>query len=323
MLYLNRKALEYLGINWHEQLSVIRNTLHILKEKNVAQPIKPYLRYRDMANRIIAMPAYVGGDISMAGIKWIASFPGNIEKGLMRAHAVTILNEADTGLPLCVCNTALISGIRTAAVSGVLLDAYLQQRSSQQAFRVGITGFGPIGQLHLQMLAAVAGDRQLNIRIFDLKGVDERRIPDALQGQVTVVDSWEKAYEDADIFMTCTVSKKPYVNLPPKPGSLQLNVSLRDYTAAYRKWVQLMIVDDWEEVCRENTDIENMHREAGLEEKDTVTLTSVICDNLLQHIMPSDVIMFNPMGMAIFDIAVGSYYYHLGMKKQAGVLLED
>lgn len=323
MLYLNRKALEGLGINWPELLAVIRNTLHILKEKNVAQPVKPYLRYRDPTNRIIAMPAYVGGDISMAGIKWIASFPGNLEKGLQRAHAVTILNEADTGVPLCICNTSLISGIRTAAVSGVLLAAYLQQRRSQQSLRVGITGFGPIGQLHLQMLAAVAGGKQLDIRIFDLKEVNEAEIPPALRSQVTVCKRWEDAYEDADVFIACTVSGKPYVNLPPKPGSLQLNVSLRDYMPAYRQWVSMMIVDDWVEVCRENTDIENMHRETGLQETDTVTLTDVICDGLLQNAAPNDVTMFNPMGMAIFDIAVGSYYYHLAMEKQSGVLLED
>jgi ornithine cyclodeaminase len=323
MLYLNKNALEYIGIQWQKQLAVIRDTLHVMKDEDVAQPVKPYLRYRNATNRIIAMPAYVGGNISMAGIKWIASFPGNLKKGMQRAHSVTILNEADTGIPLCIFNTALISGIRTAAVSGVLLDEYLKLRPMKTDLRVGITGFGPIGQLHLQMLGAVAEGRELDIRIFDLQGVDVTRIPTHLKEKVTIADSWEAAYEDADIFITCTVSAKPYVNLQPKPGSLQLNVSLRDYVPEYRNWVNMIVVDDWEEVCRENTDIENMHRLTGLAEKDTLTLTNVICDRLLENLDPESVIMFNPMGMAVFDIAIAGNYYHLAIEQKAGVLLED
>lgn len=323
MLYLNKDAIEYIGIQWKKQLGVIRDTLHVMKDADVAQPVKPYLRYRNVTNRIIAMPAYVGGNISMAGIKWIASFPGNLKKGLQRAHSVTILNEADTGIPLCIFNTALISGIRTAAVSGVLLDEYLKLRPMKNKLRIGITGFGPIGQLHLQMLGAVAEGRELDIRIFDLQGVDETRIPTHLKDNVTISGSWEAAYADADIFITCTVSAKPYVNLPPKPGSLQLNVSLRDYVPEYRNWVNMIVVDDWEEVCRENTDIENMHRITGLGEGDTVTLTNVICDHLLENLDPESVIMFNPMGMAVFDIAIASHYYHLAIEQKAGVLLED
>src|SRR5512145_2740153 len=42
-------------------------------------------------NRIIALPAYVGGDVDTAGIKWIASAPDNIHKGLERASALIAL----------------------------------------------------------------------------------------------------------------------------------------------------------------------------------------------------------------------------------------
>ncbi|MFC4143484.1 hypothetical protein ACFSNA_02780 [Pedobacter mendelii] len=323
MLYLNKKELEKIGINWHQLLDVIRNTLYILRDQDVVQPVKPYLRYSDLSNRIIAMPAYVGGNIATAGIKWIASFPRNLDKGLARAHSVTILNEAETGVPRCIFNTALVSGIRTAAVSGVLVDAYLLQRPEQDKICIGIIGFGPIGQLHLQMLAGITGNRELEIRIFDLQGVDLEKVPARLREHVTVCGDWESAYKNADIFITCTVSKKPYINLPPKKGSLQLNVSLRDYVPEYRSWVDMIIIDDWDEVCRENTDIENMHLKTGLQQKDTITLTEVICGDLLKNKQPDDIIMFNPMGMAIFDIAIASEYYHLAMELNAGVLLED
>jgi ornithine cyclodeaminase len=289
----------------------------------MAQPVKPYLRYRNMKNRIIAMPAFVGGDTAMAGIKWIASFPGNADRGLQRAHSVTILNEADTGVPLCIFNTALISGIRTAAVSAVVLKDWLRPPDTGKPLRVGMTGFGPIGQLHLQMLACIAVGYALEVRVYDPRGIDLRLVPAAIRDVVTVCDSWETAYVDADIFMACTVASKPYINLPPKVGSLQMNISLRDYVPELRASVDMMIVDDWEEVCRENTDIENMHRAGLLREEEVLSLADVVSEGLLEKRASGNVVMFNPMGMAIFDIAIASHYYHTAIRQEKGVLLED
>ncbi|MGO4749882.1 hypothetical protein AB4212_14875, partial [Streptomyces sp. 2MCAF27] len=48
--------------------------LHAQAGGDVVQPLKPYLRRPErphLADRIIAMPAYVGGDVRLSGIKWI------------------------------------------------------------------------------------------------------------------------------------------------------------------------------------------------------------------------------------------------------------
>ena len=96
MLYICERDILAIGIDWDETVSVIEHAVRCLERGDYAQPIKPYLRYRDLTNRIIAMPAFVGGDVNAAGLKWIASFPRNIDRQIPRAHSVVVLNDADT-----------------------------------------------------------------------------------------------------------------------------------------------------------------------------------------------------------------------------------
>ena len=314
MKYLNEIDINNIGIDWKMTTSVIEAAVAELRGKNFAQPIKPYLRYGDPKNRIIAMPAYVGGDYSSAGIKWIASFPDNIKHNEKRAHAVVVLNEVNTGKPYCIINSGSISGIRTASVSGYVLEKYLEKTSRE--FSVGIIGFGPIGKLHLDMCLSLGGENVNKVYLFDKRKIDASEISEIYRNKVVIVDSWEDLVNNSDVVMTCTVSKNRYINLPGKKGTLHLNVSLRDYCADFMKTVDVMLVDDWEEVCRENTDIEHMHLEHGLKQENVLN----IYDNFEPELenVEDKVVMFNPMGMAVFDMAVSRYYFEKAKELEIG-----
>lgn len=320
--YLSDKNVKDIRLNWKENVAVIGAAVQCIKEKEIAQPIKPYLRYGDPKNRIIAMPAFIGGDIKKSGIKWIASFPDNIEKGIQRAHSVIVVNEAETGRPLSVINSGSISAIRTASVSGFMIDKYLELNRKESGLTLGIIGFGPIGQYHLDMCMELLEGKLDKVLLYDLKGVSSDLIPAAIKDKVVVVNSWEEAYLTADIFITCTVSKDRYIDKQPKEGSLHLNVSLRDYKTDVFNWFEkAMIVDDWEEVCRENTDIEAFHLTNGLKEDGVKSIQDVL-DNQLATLPKDQPIMFNPMGMAVFDMAIANHYLHLSEKSNTGVVLE-
>jgi len=321
MIYLNEKAIQNIGINWDLLVDKIKETVHILADNNYAQPIKPYLRYKNPVNRIIAMPAYVGGTVGAAGIKWIASFPDNIHQGLQRAHAVSILNEVDTGIPLCIINTNLISAIRTAAVSATILQAYLKKRQNGGKMNVGIVGFGPIGQLHRKMVADILGDQLGYCFVYDKKEVDAA-LKASMPDNVVFESSAAAFFGKVDVFITCTVGSDRSINSVPQKGSLHLNVSLRDYLPEFIQYVDCLIVDDWQEVCRENTDIEEMYKKGLIEEADAYTIQDVVCRDVFKELDAEAVIMFNPMGMAVFDIAIGSLYYQLAQEQNHGILLD-
>jgi len=322
MIYLSEKNLNGLGVDWTETVDVIEKAVMALSEKDFAQPVKPYLRYRDLTNRIIAMPAFIGGEFNSAGIKWIASFPGNIENNIPRAHSVVILNKAETGEPYGIINTAMLSILRTASVSGLMLK-YFDNLRNLENVKVGMTGFGPIGQYHMKMCFDILKDKIDKFYIYDLREVDESLIDPAIRDKVVIAESWQEAYDDADVFMTCTVSKAPYIDKKPKEGSLQLNVSLRDYKTSIFDYVKdAIIVDDWEEICREKTDVEMLHLEKGLQEEQTKSIVDMVAGGCMEDYPKDAIIMFNPMGMAVFDIALGVYYLGKAQKEGVGTVLE-
>lgn len=317
MKYLDSVSIKEIGLNWESLTQAMDDAVTCLVDDQFSQPIKPFLRFKNLTNRIIAMPAYLGNQFDVAGIKWIASFPDNIHKGIPRAHSVSILNSADTGEPLCIINSALVSVIRTVAVTRLCLKYYDKHKKLTNP-KVGITGFGPIGQYHLKMIQDFFKDGSAEISIFDLKGVDQSLIEG--QSNVRAVSSWEEAYTDADVFITCTVSDAPYINKAPKKNSLHLNISLRDYTAEMLQYFKGgMIVDSWEEICRENTDIERMHLHFGLQKEDTSSIGEMTTEDCISKMVNNGSVMFNPMGMAIFDIAITQRFYNSAMEMGKGV----
>lgn len=322
MKYINEQILLELGTNWNDLIKVIEEATHLLALKEVSQPVKPYLRFNDPKNRIIAMPAYVGGKFNVAGIKWIASFPGNIEKSIKRAHSILVLNDAATGEPISFFNTAKLSGIRTASVSGFVIKQYLKVNEIGP-LNCGIIGFGPIGQLHLQMLDQSFGDKIHTVYIHDIRPI-EKQILTKLSTKVNVVvcSSWQEVYYNSNLFITCTVSSQRYINLHPKKGVLYLNVSLRDFETGFLKNIDQIVVDNWEEICRENTDIENAHLQYGLTKKDVLEITDILDPQNISR-LDQKTFMFNPMGMAVFDIALAQYYNDLAVRGNNFILLEN
>jgi len=320
MLYLNDRDIRAVGLDWPNLVETVEAAVRIIDSGDYAQPVKPYLRYKNPHNRIIAMPAYVGGNVNAAGIKWISSFPNNLKAGLPRAHSIIVLNDPITGQPSAVLNSPLPSIVRTASISGLMIRYFMQARPLER-IHLGIIGWGPVGQHHLLMAAALYGDRIERIRIFDLREADLSGIPPLYRDRIEVAETWADVYRHSNIFITCTVSNHRYIDIPPGKGSLLLNVSLRDYKPEALASVKAVIVDDWDEVCRENTDIERLHLEQGLTRADTRMITDVVSRRSLAEFPADEPILFCPMGMAVFDIAVAVYYVGKARGKGIGTEL--
>ena len=135
------------------------------------------LRFPDKPNsRIIALPASIGGDIGVDGIKWISSFPDNVAHGIPRASAVLILNDHDTGYPFACIEASIISATRTAAMAAMAADWFTRGR--QRPRRVGFFGVGLIARYIHTFLAGTGWS-------FDEIGVHDLSA-DSTAGFVTI-----------------------------------------------------------------------------------------------------------------------------------------
>ena len=108
-------------------------------------PPSYFLRFPDRpSSRIIALPASIGGQVRVDGLKWISSFPENVAAGIPRASAVLILNDHDTGYPFACLESSIISATRTAASAALAADWL--SRGRVRPTRVGFFGAGLIAR---------------------------------------------------------------------------------------------------------------------------------------------------------------------------------
>jgi ornithine cyclodeaminase len=205
--------------------------LHARRE--VVQPLKPYLRWRPdghIADRIIAMPAYVGGERPAAGLKWIGSKHDNpAQAGLERASALIVLNDPDTHRAVAVMEGALISAARTAAVTAVAVR-HLARRGFSALTCVGC---GPIGTHHVFTLLDQFPSIEV-VWLYDLAesagvALTENVVARHPKVDVRIAVDAESAVRAGDVIVTATLADRPW--LPAawlRPGSLLCNVSIME-----------------------------------------------------------------------------------------------
>jgi len=239
-------------------------------------PHSNFLRFpADDQNRIIALPAYLGDGFGIAGVKWISSFPANLEKGLNRASAVIILNSAQTGRPEAIMEGSVVSAKRTAA-SAALAASHLTAR---QPRAVGIIGCGLINFEVTRFLLAVWPELQ-RFYVFDVDAERAKQFTQKcrqLNVAAEAVPELTTVLREAELISFATTAGKPHVFSLSEctPGSTILHVSLRDLSSEVILSCD-NVVDDVAHVCRAQTSIHLAEQWTGNTEFIRCTLAEVL-----------------------------------------------
>jgi N-[(2S)-2-amino-2-carboxyethyl]-L-glutamate dehydrogenase len=289
-------------------------------------PHSTFLRFPDNPrNRIIALPAHLGSGFEAAGVKWIASFPGNHELGLDRASAVVILNSTLTGRPEAIIEGSLISAKRTAA-SAALAARHLS--NAEHATRIGMIGCGVINFEIARFLLSVYPESSRFV-VFDLDveraAFFQRKCGQVFRGiEVEIAADVETILSECRLISLATTALKPHIfDLSTcSAGSTILHVSLRDLSPE----VILSsdnIVDDADHVCRAETSVHLAEQMTGSRDFIRCALADVTRGARPARKDDRSIAVFSPFGLGILDIAVSDLVRKIALEENRGTFIKS
>lgn len=281
-------------------------------------PQSSFVRFpSSLSDRIIALPAFLGGPFQAAGIKWIASFPNNIEQGKERASAVLILNSIQTGFPVAIMEGSTISAKRTAATAAIAANYLLED---EYVPTIGVVGCGLINFESVRFLLA----SRTGIKSIILKDLSSNRanrfrekcleLDDSLD--ITVESEVSSIFKATKLISIATTATQPYIFdiSSCQKGTVILHTSLRDLAPEVILSVD-NVVDDIEHIFRAQTSVHLAEQEAKSRKFVRCTLGDMINGNALAKKNVDDITVFSPFGLGVLDLAVGKLVYSLALSQ--------
>jgi ornithine cyclodeaminase/alanine dehydrogenase-like protein (mu-crystallin family) len=229
LLYLSRADVEAVGVAMPEIIDALDEAFRQHGQGKVEMPPKPGVHSRPDAF-IHAMPCYIPGPEAI-GVKWVAGYPDNPQRGLPYISGLLVLNDADTGLPLAVMDCTWITAKRTGAATA-LAARYLARPNSQT---VGILGCGVQGRSNLEALAVLFPVRR--VMAYDRNLENALRFADDVDDkwgiEVMVVNEPRQAVSGCDIVVTAgPILRQPHATIKAgwlEPGAFASLVDFDSY----------------------------------------------------------------------------------------------
>jgi ornithine cyclodeaminase/alanine dehydrogenase-like protein (mu-crystallin family) len=297
------------GTDMAAMVDVIERAFAVKAAGQVRMPPKVMITWADepgteeLHGRIMAMPAYVGGEFDVAGLKWIPSVPGNpARNGLPRANALVLLTDRETGLPLAVMDGTVVSAMRTGAVTGVALR-HLADPATEDAC---LLGAGVLAHTQLAALRVVLPSLR-EVRVYDPDTARLARFCDRAGADVRAAATAEEAVRGAGAVVPATMAVEPsFAAEWIAPGATVVLVSSLDGPLALQAATDLLVVDDWEHESTHEGRYAQRLVAAGLVPADgsqAVELADVVAGSHPGRTAAGERIVVTPVGLAMDDVA--------------------
>ena len=308
-----------------ECIRIVRDAYLAHADGQSVNPDSYFLKFPDKPDcRFIALPAYLGKNFEVAGLKWIASFPANIQRGFPRASAVLVLNDYETGYPFAILESSIISAARTAASAA--LAAHWLNGQTQRAQSLGIVGTGFIARYVYDFLVDTGWTID-EVRLHDRSPLESEKFRNTAcrldqHRTVTVVPDVAQLVKACDLILFTTVASTPHITDAAlfEHNPLVLHVSLRDLAPEILLRSQ-NVVDDVEHVMKANTSPHLAEQKTGNRDFVTGTLADVITGRRLVN--GGRPVIFSPFGMGILDLALGKWVYDQAVASGQNLSLPD
>lgn len=278
-----------------------------------------------------AMPSWLAG-VGLLGVKVITVFPGNAGTPLdSHIGAVLLFSETDGQLE-AMLDASSITGIRTAAVSGLAT----RELAREDASVLGMLGSGVQARTHLEAVAAVRPIREVKVwspteARRDAFGAWAREWVPAWESdgehtplEVTVCDRAEEAVRETDVLCVATASPTPVVEAEWIAPGCHIN-AVGAHTPTTREIDSTTVaaaaiyVDSMESAMNEAGDLLIPIHEGRLAEEDIRGEIGALLDGEIEgRGSGTEVTLFKSLGLAVEDLASAAYVYRRAVEEEIG-----
>lgn len=336
LLYLSRADVQA-ACGGIDAVDTIREVFRLHAAGETILPAEAYLGWENGDGcrvRSLGMPGYVGGGFRSAGTKVINANPRNPDRGIDRASGLTLLFDDATARVQCVMDAGHISSLRTAAVTALAVE--LLRGPSLEC--VAVIGAGVLARAHLELLLSRFPEVRRAL-VFDLEPSRAQRLCGEMTerfGGVRVerAASAEEAVRAAHVVVPATTTTMGYIPFAwLRPGCVAVNVSLDDLLPDVMTNADLLLVDDWELVrtdprrllgrmTREGTLIGPADADPGRPcRRVDGELGDLVAGRIPGRTHPDQVVVVNPFGLAIEDVALATRVYRHALEAGLGQVL--
>ncbi|MEA4919660.1 MAG: ornithine cyclodeaminase family protein [Clostridiaceae bacterium] len=302
-------------------LGVTEKTFKMIGENQIINPPKTMLGMPSNENWTsfcMSMPSYIGGDVDIAGFKWASEAVYNMTQPDMPYGVdVVILSDPKTVYPKAIMDGTIITAMRTSAAAGVAAK-YLASKNSKKACLVGA---GVIGRtMVMAMMEAVPSLEE--IKLVDLDIAKAEAIAKEYEGKYNVIacSSTEDAAKDADIIVTETTSRKPFLKAEwVKPNATVIQMSAYEIEDEILVKADKKVVDNWAQLSHgAGALVHKLAEEGKLTEDMVSTLPQLAAGQKPGRESEDELCVCCTYGIGSVDVAVAHKLYMNALEKGIG-----
>lgn len=294
--------------------------------------------------RFMAMPAYLGGEFDMIGMKWYGSNTENRVKGLPRSILMLTLNDKSTGQPLAYMSANILSAYRTGAVPGVGVKYFAREDAKE----VGIVGPGVMSKTAFAATMAV----RPNIKTVKIKGRSQKSLDGFVDfiheefpsvKDIQIVKDIESAVRGSDVVILATSTPTGDISIYPyvkeewiKPGAviccpasarfdedfvINRARNVADNVQLYEAWAEEMPYPAYEIIPIPAVNCMDLIAKGKMTKDQVDDLGDVIIGKVPVRRNEDEIVIYSVGGMPIEDVAWGTIVYRNALEKGIGTKL--
>jgi len=319
-LLTHRDVRELLPMN--ECVDVMATALAALSRGDVTLPLRTMMWLPEKIGLLGLMPAYLG-DPRCFGLKAISFMPANMGTKYESHQGAVLLFEVEHGQLLAVIDASSITGIRTAAASGLATRLLARENAGDLA----LLGSGVQAASHLEAMGVVRNLRRVRVWSRDTEGAKAfaEREGRRLGISIETASSARGAVKGADIICTTTGAKEPILAGEWLSPGAHVNAVGACFPTARELDTEAVRRSRFYVDCRESTlneagDFLIPRREGAIGDDHIVgEIGDVVLGNVEGRRSPDEITVFKSLGIAIEDLASAHHIYKKAVASDRGL----